>query len=175
MSHKIYNVLFLCTGNSARSVMSEGLLNVLGQGRFRAYSAGSQPSGRVNPLAIELLQTIGYDTRDLRSKSWDEFEGPGVPVMDIVITVCGNAAGETCPIWPGHPLTAHWGYADPHGATMEEARASFRSIFFQIKHRIELLVSLPDGKLDTLKLKESLKHIGEIDVAALPQAAAQSS
>ncbi|RXZ44837.1 arsenate reductase ArsC [Crenobacter cavernae] len=153
MSEKTYNVLFLCTGNSARSVMSEGLLNIMGRGRFRAFSAGSQPSGRVNPHAIALLDEVGYDTSNLRSKSWDEFEGSDAPVMDIVITVCGNAANETCPIWPGHPSTAHWGYEDPHGDTEEAARASFRKIFGQIEKRIALLVALPDDKLDKLALK----------------------
>ncbi|AXK39380.1 arsenate reductase ArsC [Crenobacter cavernae] len=157
MSEKTYNVLFLCTGNSARSVMSEGLLNIMGRGRFRAYSAGSKPSGRVNPHAIALLDEVGYDTSSLRSKSWDEFEGADAPVMDIVITVCGNAAGETCPIWPGHPSTAHWGYEDPHGDTEEAARASFKKIFGQIEKRIALLVARPDDKLDKL----ALKAIGE--------------
>ncbi|WP_035053336.1 arsenate reductase ArsC [Andreprevotia chitinilytica] len=158
---KTYNVLFLCTANSARSVMSEGLLNVLGNERFHAYSAGSHPSGRVNPFAIELLDKIGYDTSKLYSKSWDEFETPDAPKMDLVITVCDNAKGETCPIWPGHPITAHWGYEDPHGNTDEEKRASFGKIFLQIKRRVELLVSLPDDKIEHLT---SIRAIGESKV-----------
>lgn len=164
MSHKVFNVLFLCTANSARSVMSEGWLNVLGKGRFQAFSAGSHPSGRVSPFAIELLDGIGYDTSSLQSKSWEVFEGPDAPHMDIIITVCDNAKGEVCPIWPGHPLTAHWGYEDPHGETDEEKRASFRKIFLQIKHRIELLVSLPDEKLEQLSLKTAIQDIGETKV-----------
>jgi arsenate reductase (thioredoxin) len=164
MSHKVFNVLFLCTGNSARSVMSEGLLSVLGNGRFRTFSAGSKPNGRVNPHAIALLNEIGYDTSGLRSKSWTEFEGPDAPQMDIIITVCGNAANEVCPMWPGHPATAHWGYEDPHGETEEELRASFIKIFAQIKHRVEFLVSLPDEKLDHLTLKTSIAQIGEMPV-----------
>lgn len=160
MSDKVFNVLFLCTGNSARSVMSEGLLNVLGGGRFRAYSAGSHPSGRVNPHAIALLDEIGYDISMLRSKSWMEFEGTDAPQMDIVITVCDNARGEVCPIWPGHPLTAHWGYEDPHGDTEAAARAAFIKVFAQIKRRIEFLVSLPDNKLQRLALADALHEIG---------------
>jgi len=160
MNQKVFNVLFLCTANSARSVMSEGWLNVLGQGRFHAYSAGSHPSGRVNPHAIALLDAIGYDTSALRSKSWEEFEGPDAPQMDIVITVCDNAKGEVCPVWSGHPQTAHWGFEDPHGDTEEALAASFRKIFTQIKHRIELLVSLPDDKLEHLSLKTTLQDIG---------------
>lgn len=163
MSDKVFNVLFLCTANSARSVMSEGLLNVLGKGRFRAFSAGSYPSGRVNPHAIALLDGIGYDTSALRSKSWEEFEGPDAPQMDIVITVCDKAKGEVCPIWPGHPITAHWGYEDPHGETEEALRASFSKIFAQIKRRIDLLVSLPEDKLAHLALADTVREIGAID------------
>lgn len=162
MSHKPLNVLFLCTGNSARSVMSEGLLNVLGAGRFVAYSAGSKPTGRVNPHAIAMLDGVGYDTTTLRSKSWDEFEGPDAPVMDIIITVCANAAGETCPVWPGHPATAHWGYEDPHGDTDAAARASFEKIFGQIRRRIERFVSLPDDLLHTPERDAALRAIGEM-------------
>jgi arsenate reductase len=155
---KTYNVLFLCTANSARSIMSEGLLNILGEGRFRAYSAGSTPSGTVSPYAIELLQKIGYNTDTLHSKSWREFEGSDAPHMDIVITVCDRAHGETCPVWPGHPISAHWGYEDPHGETDDEKRASFTHIFLQIKQRIELLVSLPDDKIEHLA---HIQAIGE--------------
>ncbi|WP_043648706.1 arsenate reductase ArsC [Chitinilyticum litopenaei] len=153
---KKFNVLFLCTANSARSIMSEGLLNHLGGERFQAYSAGSQPGTQPNPLAIELLQKLGHDTSYMYSKSWDVFEGEDAPKMDIIITVCGNAAKETCPYWPGHPVTAHWGYDDPHGETEEEKRQSFAKIFLQIKHRIELLISLPDEKI------AHLAHIREI-------------
>ncbi|GAB7129654.1 arsenate reductase ArsC [Silvimonas sp. JCM 19000] len=160
MNHHIFNVLFLCTANSARSIMSEGLLNVLGEGRFKAFSAGSHPSGRVNPFAIELLQEIGYDTTALRSRSWAEFDDATAPHMDIVITVCDNARGEVCPIWPGHPITAHWGFEDPHGATDDEKRESFRKVFFQIKQRIELLVNLPDDKLEHLALQQAVQAIG---------------
>lgn len=163
MSDKVLNVLFLCTANSARSVMSEGLLNVLGKGRFRAFSAGSYPSGRVNPHAIALLDGIGYDTSALRSKSWEEFEGPDAPQMDIVITVCDKAKGEVCPIWPGHPITAHWGYEDPHGETEAALRASFSKIFAQIKRRIDLLVSLPEDKLAHLALADTVREIGATD------------
>ncbi|STQ91555.1 arsenate reductase ArsC [Iodobacter fluviatilis] len=161
MSNKVYNVLFLCTANSARSVMSEGWLNMLGKGRFKAFSAGSHPSGQVNPYAITLLNEIGYDTSALRSKSWEEFEAADAPHMDIVITVCDNAKGELCPIWPGHPLTAHWGYEDPHGETEEEKQASFRKVFLQIKQRVLLLASLPDEKLASLALKDVVRDIGE--------------
>ena len=153
---KVYNVLFLCTANSARSIMSEGLLNQLGAGRFKAFSAGSQPGTQPNPFAIELLQKIGHDTAYMYSKSWDVFETPDAPQMDLIITVCGNAASEVCPIWPGHPITAHWGYDDPHGETDDEKRHSFAQIFTQIKHRIELLVNLSDEKI------EHLAHIHEI-------------
>ncbi|MCW3479096.1 arsenate reductase ArsC [Neisseriaceae bacterium JH1-16] len=161
MSEKVFNVLFLCTANSARSVMAEGWLNTLGQGRFHAYSAGSQPSGRVNPHAIALLDSIGYDTRSLRSKSWDEFEGEAAPRMDIVITVCGNARGESCPVWPGHPLTAHWEFEDPHGDSEAALVAAFGKVFTQIKHRVELLVNLPDDKLEHLSLSSALQEIGD--------------
>ncbi len=158
---KTFNVLFLCTGNSGRSIMSEGLLNLLGQGRFKAYSAGSQPAAKPNPFAIELLQKAGYDTSGMYSKSWNVFDEPGAPVMDMVITVCGNAAKEVCPIWPGHPATAHWGYDDPVGETDEEKRMAFFKVFNQIKQRIEVLVSLPDEKLERLSLKASLQEIGQ--------------
>ncbi|NSL55710.1 arsenate reductase ArsC [Uliginosibacterium aquaticum] len=162
MSDKIYNVLFICTGNSARSVMSEGLLAVLGKGRFRTFSAGSKPNGRVNPHAIALLDEIGYDTSALRSKSWTEFEGPDAPQMDIIITVCGNAAGEVCPIWPGHPSTAHWGYEDPHGETEEEKRASFEKIFAQIKQRTEAFLALPEEALAPEQIRATLGRLGEM-------------
>lgn len=160
--NKTYNVLFLCTGNSARSVMAEGLLNLLGQGRFRAFSAGSQPTGRVNPFAIEILQSVGCDTSGLRSKRWDEFAAPGAPPMDFIITVCDNAAGEACPIWPGHPATAHWGFEDPAAVqgTDEEKRAAFHKVFHQIRNRVQLFLQLPVDKLDRLALLNQVRGIG---------------
>ena len=164
MSKQTYNVLFLCTANSARSVMSEGVLNVLGQGRFRCYSAGSQPSGRVNPHAIAMLDTIGYDTSALRSKSWDEFGGSDAPQMDLIITVCGNAKNEVCPIWPGHPTTAHWGYEDPYGETEAEKRASFEKIFAQIQRRTAYFLSLGDEALAPQNIRETARKVGEFDV-----------
>ena len=132
------NVLFLCTGNSARSILSEAILNRLGDGRFRAFSAGSKPAGRVNPGALELLSERDYSTAELRSKSWDEFAGPGAPAMDYVITVCNNAAGETCPVWPGHPATEHWDIADPAGVgkTDQERRAAFETAYATLHERI---------------------------------------
>lgn len=164
MTTKIYNVLFLCTANSARSVMSEGILNVLGQGKFKCFSAGSKPSGRVNPHAIAMLDTIAYDTSSLRSKSWDEFGGPDAPKMDLVITVCGNAKNEICPFWPGHPTTAHWGYEDPHGETEEEKRASFEKIFAQIQRRTEYFLSLGDTALAPENIKETARKVGDFSV-----------
>ncbi len=138
----IRNVLFLCTGNSARSILSEAILNRLGDGRFRAFSAGSKPVGRVNPGALELLGRRDYPTDELRSKSWDEFAGPDAPAMDYVITVCNNAAGETCPVWPGHPATEHWDIADPAGVgeTDEERRAAFEEAYAVLQKRIEKFV-----------------------------------
>lgn len=159
---KTYNVLFLCTGNSARSVMAEGLLNVLGKGRFNAYSAGSQPTGRVNPFAVEILEHTGYNVANLRSKSWDEFGAEGAPKMDFIFTVCDNAAGEVCPIWPGHPASAHWGFEDPAAVqgSDEQKRAAFHKIFHQIRARIQLLVALPVEKLDRVALQHELDTIG---------------
>lgn len=159
---KTYNVLFLCTGNSARSVIAEGLLNLLGHGRFRAFSAGSQPTGRVNPFAIEILQAVGYDTSDLRSKSWDEFGAADAPQMDFIITVCDNAAGEACPLWPGHPVSAHWGFEDPAAVqgTDDEKRAAFKLVFQQIRSRIQLFLALPVDKLDRMSLLNEMREIG---------------
>ena len=139
----VRNVLFLCTGNSARSILSESLLNRLGDGRFRAFSAGSKPVGRVNPGALELLQRRGYPTEELRSKSWDEFAAAGAPAMDYIITVCNNAAGETCPVWPGHPATEHWDIDDPAGVgeTDEERRAAFEEAYAVLQKRIEKFVA----------------------------------
>lgn len=163
MSDKVYSVLILCTGNSARSIMAEALFNVLGKGRFRAYSAGSHPAGRVNPFAAERCAAIGYDTSGLRSKSWDEFAKPGAPQMDFVITVCDDAAGETCPFWPGTPMTAHWGFEDPAAfeGTDDEKRQVFDKVFRQIMNRVSQFVNLPLHLLDDVAIRREMKAIGE--------------
>jgi arsenate reductase len=157
-----YNVLFLCTGNSARSILAEAWLNSAGQGRFRAYSAGSQPAGRVNPFALELLEKNRLDTSGLRSKSWDEFAQPGAPQMDFVFTVCDNAAGEACPVWPGQPVSAHWGVDDPAavGGSVEDKHRAFLRAFAELSARINTFVSLPLDKLDRLVLERKLDEIG---------------
>ena len=159
----IRNVLFLCTGNSARSVLSEAYLNAKGAGRFRAFSAGSHPSGRVHPLTLTTLEAAGLPTDGYRSKSWDEFAVVGAPEMDVVITVCDSAAGEMCPIWPGQPVTAHWGFSDPAAfeGTDAEKQAFFREIFRQIRSRIDLLLSLPMARLDGIALKKQISEIGK--------------
>jgi len=156
------NVLFLCTGNSARSVLGESLMNELGQGRFRAFSAGSQPTGKPNPFAIELLDSKGFDTSYVRSKSWDEFAGPDAEPMDYVITVCSSAAGETCPFWPGAPVSAHWGIPDPAGAgeTDAENREAFRIAFARMKARVEAFLALPLDDLPLADQKAALAKIG---------------
>ena len=161
MADRVFNVLFLCTHNSARSVMAEALLNTIGREHFQAFSAGSMPSGRVNPFAIEMARTIGYLTDDIRSKSWDEFALPDAPKMDIIITVCDDAAGEVCPIWPGHPATAHWGFPDPSktDGSDDDKRRAFGKVFHDIRRRIELLVNLPVDKLERLALSSELKRI----------------
>lgn len=164
MRDQPYNVLFICTGNSARSVMSEGVLNVAGQGRFQCYSAGSNPSGRVDPNALSLLQSIGYDTSTARSKSWDEFSGPGVPQMDLIITVCSNAREAVCPIWPGHPATAHWGYDNPGGETEVEKRAAMAKIFAQIQRRTEFFLSLASEPLSLERVKDMARQAAEFTV-----------
>lgn len=158
-----HNILFLCTGNSARSIMAEALANHLGNGRLQAYSAGSHPSGQVQPLALQALADAGIATEGLRSKSWDEFEMAGAPAMDIVITVCGNAAGETCPVWPGQPVTAHWGVDDPVGVEGDEATRlkAFRDAMRLLRHRIGLLLNLRPEALDRLALQQQLAAIGE--------------
>jgi len=157
------NVLFLCTGNSARSILAEAYLNSAGKGRFKAYSAGSKPGGRVNPFALELLRTTGIDTEGLHSKSWDEFAKPGAPEMDFVFTVCDNAAAEECPYWPGQPMTAHWGVPDPAAVegSDEEKRRAFHEAFRALSTRINLFVSLPMEKLDRLALHKRLQEIGK--------------
>lgn len=162
MSARTFHVLFLCTGNSARSIMAEAVLNHLGQGRFRAWSAGSHPTGTVNPLAIETLRGMGISADGLRSKSWDEFAAPGAPALDFVFTVCGKAAGEVCPVWPGRPMTAHWGVDDP--ATVEGSAEAKRRAFWTaatlLRHRIELFLSLPLERIDALSLRARLVEIG---------------
>lgn len=164
MTDKTYNVLFLCTGNSARSIMAEAILNVLGKGRFRAFSAGSHPSGQVQPMAKELAEAIGYDASQVRSKNWDEFAVEGAPEMDMVITVCDNAAGESCPLWLGHPALAHWGVADPVSATGDDdaKRRAYTAAFATLRRRIELLLSLPLDKLDHLAAQSKLREIGKV-------------
>ncbi len=157
-----YNILFLCTGNSARSIMAEVLMNHLARGRFRAFSAGSHPAGAVNPFALELLRRKGLPADNLRSKNWDEFAQPGTPKMDFVITVCDRAAGEVCPVWPGQPMTAHWGFEDPaafQGAD-ETKRKLFEKVFIEIARRIELLLALPLEKFDRLALEKKVREIG---------------
>jgi protein-tyrosine-phosphatase len=160
--NRTFNVLFLCTGNSARSILSEALLNKRVQGQFRAFSAGSHPAGRVNPFALELLQRMGYATDRLRSKSWGEFAAPGAPELDFVFTVCDNAAGEVCPMWPGQPITAHWGVPDPAAVegTDEQKRKAFDEAFRILERRISLFLSLPIRSLEQLVLQERLSEIG---------------
>ncbi|HEY5761106.1 MAG TPA: arsenate reductase ArsC [Steroidobacter sp.] len=161
MSDRSYNVLFLCTGNSARSILAESLLNHWGRGRFRGFSAGSFPKGEVHPLAIELLQGMNLPTEGLRSKSWDEFASPGAPLIDFVITVCDNAAGEVCPIWPGQPMTAHWGIADPASVLGNVERgAAFHNSLSELEARIKLFVHLPIESADRVTLERALRDIG---------------
>lgn len=161
MSERIYNVLFLCTGNSARSILAESVLNHDGAGRLRAYSAGSFPKGDVHPTAIEVLQSLGFPHEGFRSKSWDEFAKPGAPVFDFIFTVCDSAAGETCPIWPGHPMTAHWGIEDPAAVEGEGQREAFVQALRYLRRRIELFLALPLSAIDEMALKAKLKEIGQ--------------
>ncbi len=163
MSNRIMNVLFLCTGNSARSIMAETILNSLGAKRFHAYSAGSHPAGSVNPIAINWLKKNRFETDSLRSKSWDEFALPGAPVMDFVLTVCDNAAGEVCPVWPGQPISAHWGVEDPVSVegTSEEKEKAFSNVFLILNRRISLFTSLPMATLDRISLHREVKNIGQ--------------
>ena len=162
MSERIYNVLFLCTGNSARSIMAEAMLNVAGGGRFKTFSAGSHPTGEVNHFALEQIAAIGYPLDNLRSKSWDEFAGVDAPHMDFVITVCDKAAGEVCPFWPGQPMTAHWGFQDPAAVEGSDAeiRLAFAKVCREIKTRLDIFQSLPLEKLEKLALKREMDRIG---------------
>jgi arsenate reductase (thioredoxin) len=166
MSGRVRNVLFLCTGNSARSVMAEALLNELGKGRFKAYSAGSAPAGRVNPFTIEQLQKHGHPVDGLRSKSWEEFARPDAPRMDFVVTVCDHAAGEACPVWPGRPMGAHWGFEDPAAfrGSDEQKRARFAAAYLQIAARVRILAGLPAEHLDRDALQRCLRDIGTAPV-----------
>lgn len=160
---KIYNVLFICTGNSARSVLAESILNREGLGRFKAHSAGSHPAGKVHPIAIDVLKSMNYPTDHLRSKDWQEFAEPDAPKMDFAFTVCDKAAGEVCPVWPGQPMTAHWGFQDPaafEGPEVEQ-RALFLEVFKQINFRISIFVNLPMQSLDKLSLQTRLDEIGQ--------------
>jgi len=168
MTGNMYNVLFVCTGNSARSVMAEALVTILGKGRFKGFSAGSKPGGKVNPYAIEQIRLLdaNYPTGEMRSKSWDEFADPDSPKMDFIITVCDNAAGEVCPYWPGHPATAHWGFEDPAAleGTDDEKRTLFNTIFQQIMKKVGAFVQLPLHTLDTDTIRREIKAIGEQNV-----------
>jgi protein-tyrosine-phosphatase len=165
-----YNVLFLCTGNSARSIMAEAILNRVGAGKFRAYSVGSQPKGKVHPETLRLLQSLGYDTSGFRSKSWHEFAKPGAPSLDFVFTVCDYAAGEACPLWPGQPMTAHWGVPDPAEAkgTDAEIALAFKDAYRMLKQRIGIFTSLPLRSLDQLTLQKKLREIGNVGKAVEP-------
>nr|WP_026359863.1 arsenate reductase ArsC [Sphingomonas sp. PR090111-T3T-6A] len=171
MTDRIFNVLFLCTGNSARSILAESVLTIHGAGRFRAFSAGSFPKGEVNPDAIRLLQRIGYPTAGLRSKSWDEFAAPDAPVMDFVFTVCDDTAGEVCPVWPGHPMTAHWGIEDPsrvEGGEIERERAFVTALRY-LENRISLFTALPIDKLKATALTARLREIGRSEGSTNPR------
>ena len=162
-AQRTYNVLFLCTGNSARSILAESLLNALGRGSFRGFSAGSFPKGQVHPLALELLKRMNLPSEGFRSKSWDEFAAPGAPPLDFIFTVCDNAAGEACPIWPGKPVTAHWGIADPAAAEGSDADKAFafRKALKELETRINLFTQLPIASLDQMTLREKLRSIGQ--------------
>ena len=163
MSDKIYNVLFLCTSNSARSILAEAILNEVGKGRFRAFSAGSQPAGQVNPIALELLQRNRISTEGLRSKDWNEFSAPDAPPLDFVFTVCDKAAGEACPVWPGQPMTAHWGVEDPVATvgSPDDVQRAFSQAFMLLHRRISLFTSLPLARLEGQALKRELDQIGQ--------------
>lgn len=164
MADKVYNVLFLCTGNSARSIIAEAALNRMGAPKFRAYSAGSLPKGEVHPQTIQLLKNQNYETSEFRSKSWEEFSGEHAPKLDFVFTVCDNAANEACPVWPGQPMTAHWGVPDPAAATGTEAEIAFAfaEAMRMLSQRISIFVNLPLHSLDSLSLQQKLKDIGSV-------------
>lgn len=161
-----YNVLFLCTGNSARSILGEALMNKMGGGRFRAYSAGSQPKGEVHPMSLEVLDSFGYPTDSLRSKNWSEFTKPGAPEFDFIFTVCDNAAGESCPVWPGKPLTAHWGVEDPAAVEGDGQRQAFVDALSYLKRRIELFLMLPLQSIDEMSVRSKLAAIGREEGAS---------
>lgn len=163
MTQKIYNVLFICTGNSARSIMAEAILNDLGRQRFKAFSAGSHPRGAVHPMTLDVLQGQDYDLSGLRSKGWSEFARPDAPQMDFVFTVCDQAAGEACPVWPGQPITAHWGFRDPAASsgTPEEQLKVFKAVENQIANRIRLFLNLPIEKLDRISLQTQVRELGQ--------------
>src|SRR6516225_7945473 len=165
---KPYDVLFLCTGNSARSIIAEAILNKLGAGKFRAYSAGSQPKGHVHPEALKLLRSLSYDTSGFRSKSWSEFADPDAPLLDFVFTVCDNAAGEVCPVWPGQPMPAHWGLPDPAEAkgNAAEIALAFKDTYRMLNQRIGIFTSLPFRSLDQMSLQKTLREIGRMEGAA---------
>ena len=166
-----YNALFLCTGNSARSIMAEAILNKVGAGKFRAFSAGSRPKGQVHPQARDLLQSLGFETGGFRSKSWSEFAKPGAPALDFVFTVCDDAAGETCPVWPGQPMTAHWGIPDPAAArgTDAEIALAFKDAYRMLERRIGVFAALPIRSLDKLSLQARLKEIGRMEGATMKE------
>ena len=167
MTGRVFNTLFLCTGNSARSIIAEAILNKLGAGRFHAFSAGSRPKGQVNPHTLMLLEGLGYDTTGFRSKSWNEFAKPGAPALAFVFTVCDNAAGEACPFWPGQPMTAHWGVPDPAEATGNPAEIAlaFKDAYRMLHQRIAVFTALPIGSLDQLTLQARLRDIGQMEGA----------
>jgi arsenate reductase len=162
MSDRIYNVLFLCTGNSARSILAEALLNQMGEGRFRAFSAGSYPKSEPHPMALELLRSLGFSTVGLRSKSWDEFAAPDAPEIDFIVTVCDDAAGEVCPVWPGKPMTAHWGIEDPAAVEGEGQREAFTKALHYLRNRISLLLALPIESVDRMTLQGRMAEIGRL-------------
>jgi protein-tyrosine-phosphatase len=175
VENKVFNILFICTGNSARSIMAEAILNRAGRGKFRAFSAGSQPKGHVHPYAVDLLRRLNYDVSEVRSKSWLEFSGPNAPKLDFAFTLCDAAAAETCPVWPGQPMTAHWGLPDPAAATGTEAeiRLAFADTLRMLTNRINIFVSLPMKSLDQLTLQKQLDAIGKTkDETGKPASAA---
>lgn len=174
MADRPFNVLFLCTGNSARSIMAEAILNKVGAGKFRAFSAGSRPKGWLHPEALRLLQSLGYDTSRFRSKSWSEFAEPGALLLDFVFTVCDNAAGETCPVWPGQPMTAHWGVPDPAEAqgSPAEIALAFKDAYRMLNQRIGIFNALPIRSLDRLSLQQKFREIGRLEGATAKASAA---